>query len=228
MAMVIRRLEISQDFPFHGWVLWPLGCRMMWWWLLCAEPSSTELAGDACRAGKQRQLSLRLGAATQGFSRRALDQLCACRCLSNMSGENLCVNIRQRWSKGFRAVPCEKASSLMHMSTCPGLLVSLVLWKFSVLLYEITDSPHVKMIFRVQTLPLDWVILTVCFCSSRTRLRLACSLLYASRAVGKWLETFLWYKFCLGAYGNNNHKLLGSILHLWRYFLCSQRAEDSL
>lgn len=140
----------------------------------------------------------------------------------------VCVNIRQRWSKGFRAVPCEKASSLMHTSSCPGLLVSLVLWKFSFLLYEIVDSPHVKMIFRVRTLPLDWVIPTVCFCSGRTRLRMACPLLCTSRAVGKCSETFLWYKFSLGAYGTNNHKLLGSILHLWLYFLCSQRAEDSL
>lgn len=39
------------------------------------------------------------------------------------------------------------------------------------------------------------------------------------------LETFLWCKLCLGAYRTNNHKLFGSLLHLWLHFLCSQRAE---
>lgn len=54
---------------------------------------------------------------------------------------------------------------------------------------------------------------------------MACSPFFASHAVGKRLETFLRYKFCLGAYGTNNHKLFGSRLHLWLRILCSQRAE---
>lgn len=42
------------------------------------------------------------------------------------------------------------------------------------------------------------------------------------------LETFLLYKLCLGACRTNNHKLFGSLLHLWLHFLCSQRAERIL